>query len=635
LSFNFEKEEYNRPILAFSEMETSTNLGLATHLVHLGTMTPNDRVTFSVSSDVIVVRVEVLDSDGKRLYDAQERNGTIYGDIRLYHTSDVTLRITDLCSPCKYTGQEHVYYTEYSLSPHFEVLVFSIGLWATVVLFAFGNWLVVTGRLCVKRGWLLLVSVPVTLATYSYYLWAFRDPSSNNFGAATGVAISVAAFLLALERRSQHTAESSVSAAQIADSAMIVGEAEAGRREDAIERIERKLETLYSPLYEILRRARFETNDFKAMVIAEWSRKEGHVGPRDCVLSEEELTRVREIVERHGHYMDPVEQAKLTKVLSDPDSIGAISGERLKQPWHLFWNAEIDPRFDYIKKTRDALIRELSDLTGSHDGRVGGALHERSVPSAKLEKVPPNFEAEILERKISYDKGDPVLFRAKFIGELKDGGFTAKVEAPDGTIHWWADNLMKRALNGSGFHERKWSHEIPQDFPVGKSMAAIQVYGVITEAPPDPIEDFFVVVSSESEAKAGSNEHADSFKEEVWNAFQKWAQLPIVRFREQEDTLPLAEKPPELAFEIEECLKSNYSRIWNDLQKLRQRYHAWKSENVSERFTESVNGVPTVHLDYILSYNRSMCERLLRSHTQLAAQIKSEILDKHYTRLKC
>ena len=137
-----------------------------------------------------------------------------------------------------------------------------------------------------------------------------------------------------------------------------IEEGKKNRRKDTVERM---LENLYSPLYEILRRARYETDKFKLMVIAEWN-KEGRGGPRDCVLSEEQLARVREVVERFGHYMDPVEQALLTKVLANPNSIGAISGDRLTQPWHLFLNAEIDPRFDYIKKTRDTLRKELDEL---------------------------------------------------------------------------------------------------------------------------------------------------------------------------------------------------------------------------------------------------------------------------------
>lgn len=141
-----------------------------------------------------------------------------------------------------------------------------------------------------------------------------------------------------------------------------IQEGKKNRRKDTIENM---LQNLYSPLYEILRRARYETSDFKAMVIAEWNNIEGREGPRDCVLSEEQLVRVREIVERFGHYMDPDEQARLTKVLSNPDSIGAIHVERLKQPQHLFLNAEIDQRFDYIKDRRDTLRKELEHLIGS------------------------------------------------------------------------------------------------------------------------------------------------------------------------------------------------------------------------------------------------------------------------------
>lgn len=123
--------------------------------------------------------------------------------------------------------------------------------------------------------------------------------------------------------------------------------------------------------------------------------------------------------------------------------------------------------------------------------KIYNELHQKPPP--QLEEKPASFEAKILEKKSSYDRGHAVSFWARFTGELKNGGFTAKVEAPDGTTDWWADELMKRALNGSSLHERKWDHEIPQNYPIGQSKVAIQVYGVATETPPDPIEDFFVV----------------------------------------------------------------------------------------------------------------------------------------------
>jgi hypothetical protein len=121
----------------------------------------------------------------------------------------------------------------------------------------------------------------------------------------------------------------------------------------------------------------------------------------------------------------------------------------------------------------------------------------------------------------------------------------------------------------------------------------------------------------------------------IWTAIKSWVELPITRFRSKQDTLPLAEKPPELAVEIEECLSRYYPAIYASLQNLRQKVSEWKNEDVSARFTKDINGVPTVNADYVHQYNESMCDLLMRAHTQLAEQIKSEILDRHHSRLKC
>lgn len=137
-----------------------------------------------------------------------------------------------------------------------------------------------------------------------------------------------------------------------------------------------------------------------------------------------------------------------------------------------------------------------------------------------------------------------------------------------------------------------------------------------------------------SRTQETENEQVDLRKKAVWDAIKKWVEMPITRFRDQEDTLPLAEKPPELAVEIEECLKRKYPSIWGNLQKLKQEYHGWKNEHVSDRFTENINGVPTIHIDMVHWYNESTCRRLVELHHQLAEQIKSEILEKYHTRLK-
>ena len=210
-----QSEGPNRPSLKFSEMETKTLDGRTTHMLRLGLLTPDDRVTFSVWSPVIVVGVDVLGSDGKVLYPHEERNGTLGGDIRLFHSSDVTVRITEICSPCKYTGWEYVSYAQYSLYPYIEIVILSAACWMALFLLAVGNWLFAIGRLRVRRWWLLSILVPVGLAFYALYVWAFNDANYLAFALAaltTGLAI-----FLALAIRGPHTLQMSGGAAQTVD----------------------------------------------------------------------------------------------------------------------------------------------------------------------------------------------------------------------------------------------------------------------------------------------------------------------------------------------------------------------------------------------------------------------------------
>jgi len=124
-------------------------------------------------------------------------------------------------------------------------------------------------------------------------------------------------------------------------------------------------------------------------------------------------------------------------------------------------------------------------------------------------------------------------------------------------------------------------------------------------------------------------------KKDIWEAIRKWVELPITRFRNQQDTLPLAEKPPELADGVEGCLRRKYPSIWGNLQKLRQEYSEYKKENVTEKFTKYVDDRAIINMERAKAYHHSKCGHLLQLHCQLAKQIKSEILDKHDTELKC
>jgi len=122
-------------------------------------------------------------------------------------------------------------------------------------------------------------------------------------------------------------------------------------------------------------------------------------------------------------------------------------------------------------------------------------------------------------------------------------------------------------------------------------------------------------------------------KEDIHGAIKRWNETPFGGFRKKTDTLPLAEKAPELAVEIEKCL-THYQSIYANLQKLRQQYHEWKDTDSTDRFTRVENGKTIIDLRLVNAYDDSMCRRLLLSHSQLIEQIKSEILDKHYTSLK-
>jgi hypothetical protein len=174
----------------------------------LGTITPDDEATIAVYSPAIVVRVEVLANGETPLFNV-ERNGSVsvtIGQQSFYRSSDITVRITEICAPCKYTGGEFVYYSQNSVSPHFEVFVLSVGIYATTILLAFGNWLVVNRRLRVRRWWLVLAAIPVGLFFYGYYLWAFRDTGYIALWVgALAAALAVPSFLLAVERRVPQT----------------------------------------------------------------------------------------------------------------------------------------------------------------------------------------------------------------------------------------------------------------------------------------------------------------------------------------------------------------------------------------------------------------------------------------------
>jgi hypothetical protein len=126
-----------------------------------------------------------------------------------------------------------------------------------------------------------------------------------------------------------------------------IREGRKNRRKDTIEKM---LENAYSPLYEILRRAKFgdERNIIRQAI-----------SPREYVLEEEEFTQVREIVERFGHYLGHQERIALTNALAKHDIYRDLPGGL----YYRFRLVDIENHWIHVWKTCESLRKELEDLT--------------------------------------------------------------------------------------------------------------------------------------------------------------------------------------------------------------------------------------------------------------------------------
>ena len=126
-----------------------------------------------------------------------------------------------------------------------------------------------------------------------------------------------------------------------------IKEGKKNRRKDTIEKM---LENLYSPLYEILRRARFE-ND-------ERSQARSKIAGFDWVVHRSELDQMREMMERFGHYFDNRAKAQELSMLIMRPKYTRVG----TSPIYGF-DEQMANHFEYIKNTRDKLHEELVELT--------------------------------------------------------------------------------------------------------------------------------------------------------------------------------------------------------------------------------------------------------------------------------
>lgn len=124
---------------------------------------------------------------------------------------------------------------------------------------------------------------------------------------------------------------------------------EEGKKNRRKDMIEKQLEKVYSPLYEILRRARHEKErDLIRKILP----------PTDYVLEEREFIKAREVLEDFGHYLPRQVRMGLTNAFEKAD-VEDSGGKRYYRV-HLAIISQYD---NYIIWTCEELRRELEKLT--------------------------------------------------------------------------------------------------------------------------------------------------------------------------------------------------------------------------------------------------------------------------------
>jgi len=146
--------------------------------------------------------------------------------------------------------------------------------------------------------------------------------------------------------------------------AMTIQEARKDRRRCTIER---RLEKIYFPMFEILNRARLEGGQ-RAMVRSEpvsvrGSDEAGHLW--SYVLSPEESEQIRDIIQRFGYYLGATELRRLRSDL-ETASIGSLASDTVTvgAAYVRLRTDVFDNHWRHFKSRCDMLTAELEGLTG-------------------------------------------------------------------------------------------------------------------------------------------------------------------------------------------------------------------------------------------------------------------------------
>jgi len=133
-----------------------------------------------------------------------------------------------------------------------------------------------------------------------------------------------------------------------------IQEAQKNRKKSTIER---QLEKLYSPLYEILERARYESS-------VERNAMRSKPPESSFALSLKEFDRISSIVERYGHYLDDAERLRLKVDLQkhttkEKDSLDEVDLVRREGIWYCYTDIDMERHLMFMKDKREKLRNAL------------------------------------------------------------------------------------------------------------------------------------------------------------------------------------------------------------------------------------------------------------------------------------
>lgn len=137
-----------------------------------------------------------------------------------------------------------------------------------------------------------------------------------------------------------------------------INEAKKNRRKDTIERM---LENIYSPMREILTRARREDTSLRASIRKEPAKN----GIRDYVLSPQEYDQIQRMIDQFGYYLGSVELGRLRMDFEKYEvDIPPYKPEEGPISWFRYNTDVFDNHWRFFQSKCDELTAELDALVG-------------------------------------------------------------------------------------------------------------------------------------------------------------------------------------------------------------------------------------------------------------------------------